>query len=305
MINFRKIYSLFNFIINSMTHLNKILLQNKKWKYFLARLIFISLSLSIYAEERTIFSYYIEWQNVSGAKGYIIQIKDKASNTEREEKLTQNNIELKVPAGYYEYRIASINKFGKPSTWTNWEEFYVEKDKPRPNSKDAKKVVEEKKLEEPKKEIKKWKWFVPSLTQFESKQKLTGSLWLLWFTGLAIYANSERVAGNQIASDKMNDPVFLSAISLGFSTPVLTDLYLREKRNEAKAEYEKHQSNQAAAGVVAILSYALQVWHAKRVADKANTTVEINARPQASIERAGGQVGNSLLSFEIKFTMSY
>ena len=276
-------------------------------------LIILSLNTSISADEKKNFTYYIEWQNVTGAKGYLIQVKDKSTGTEKEEKLNQNNVELKLPAGTYEFRIASINKFGKPSAWTNWEEFLVEKDKPRPNPKGTKqaevKVPEDKPISST--QIKKWKWFVPGLTQYQSNQKLYSGLWILWFSGLAFYANSERVAGNNLAGNNLNDPIFLSALSLG--TPVTLDLYLWTERKKAESEYNQHQSNQQAVGVVAILSYALQVWHAKRactelvecVADKANVTVELNSRPQRFSEARSMQADNPFLSFELKISMRY
>lgn len=268
-------------------------------------LLLIILNSVIFADEKKNFTYYIEWQNVAGAKGYLIQVKDKSNGTEKEEKLTQSNVELKLPAGTYEFRIASVNKFGKPSTWTGWEEFLVEKDKPRPNPKDAKqaevKVPEEK--EAPPTQIKKWKWFVPGLTQYQSNQKLYGGLWVFWFTALAAYANSERVAGNNLASNNLNDPMILSALSLG--TPVSLDLYLWSERKKAESEYNQHQSNQQAVGAVAILSYALQVWHAKRVADKSNVSIELNSRSQRLAEVRSAQADNPFLSFELKISMRY
>ncbi|HMV41734.1 MAG TPA: fibronectin type III domain-containing protein [Leptospiraceae bacterium] len=270
---------------------------------FLVLFILSFIVSSLHSEERRIFSYYIEWQNVPGAKGYMIQIKDRAANTEREEKLVQNNIELKVPSGYYEYRIASINKFGKPSSWTKWEEFYVEKDKPKPLKKDEKQVAQEVVEVEPKRNFQKWKWFIPGWTQLENNQKIKGSLWILWFTGLALYGNMERLAGNRIASDPMNDPIYLSAISIGLKTPLLGDIYLRERRNDAESEYNRHQTNQVAVGVVAILSYALQVWQARKISTS-NVTIELNQRSESFGQRVY-QAENSMYSFEMKFSMSY
>lgn len=269
--------------------------------FYLSIIIFI-LSSSIHAETKKAFTYYIEWLNVPGAKGYLIQFKDKSTGVEKEEKLTQNNIELKLPTGYYEYRIASVNKFGKPSIWTQWEEFYVEKDKPKPGKKDAKQL-EVKEAEVSKTEIKKWKWFVPGLTQYQSNQKLYASLWILWFTGLAVYGNSERLAGNNLANDPLNDPKNLSVIALG--SPVLLDLYLWDKRSQAKSQYDEHQSNQAAVGVVAILSYALQVWHAKKVSDMGNVSIELNSRSNKYVYAQGIQADNPILSFELKISARY
>ena len=286
------------------------LLIAKYIKYFYSRvnaffylsIIMFILSFSIHAETKKAFTYYIEWLNVPGAKGYLIQFKDKSTGVEKEEKLTQNNIELKLPTGYYEYRIASVNKFGKPSIWTQWEEFYVEKDKPKPGKKNAKQL-EVKEAEVSKTEIKKWKWFVPGLTQYQSNQKLYASLWILWFTGLAVYGNSERLAGNNLANDPLNDPKNLSVLALG--TPVLLDLYLWDKRSQAKSQYDEHQSNQAAVGVVAILSYALQVWHAKKVSDMGNVSIELNSRSNKYVYAQGIQADNPILSFELKISARY
>lgn len=269
---------------------------------FYLGLILISLSFALNADTKKTFTYYIEWLNVSGAKGYLIQLKDKSTGTEKEEKLTQNNIELKLPAGYYEYRIASVNKFGKPSVWTEWEEFHVEKDKPKPGKKGTKKE-EVKETQLTKTEIKKWKWFVPGLTQYQSNQRLYASLWIIWFTGLAVYGNNERLAGNSLANDPLNNPKNLSVLALG--TPILLDLYLWDKRSQAKSQYDEHQSNQAAVGVVAILSYALQVWHAKKVSEMGNVSIELNSRHQKYIYAHGIQADNPILSFELKISARY
>ena len=269
---------------------------------FYLGLILISLSFALNADTKKTFTYYIEWLNVPGAKGYLIQLKDKSTGTEKEEKLTQNNIELKLPAGYYEYRIASVNKFGKPSVWTEWEEFNVEKDNPKPGKKGTKKE-EVKETEVTKTEIKKWKWFVPGLTQYQSNQRLYASLWIIWFTGLAVYGNNERLAGNSLANDPLNNPKNLSVLALG--TPILLDLYLWDKRSQAKSQYDEHQSNQAAVGVVAILSYALQVWHAKKVSEMGNVSIELNSRHQKYIYAHGIQADNPILSFELKISARY
>lgn len=273
-----------------------------KVPFFYLSLIIFNLSFSLYADTKKTFTYYIEWVNVPGAKGYLIQLKDKSTGVEKEEKLISNNIELKLSAGYYEYRIASVNKFGKPSVWTEWEEIHVEKDKPKPGKKVAPKE-EVKETEVTKTEIKKWKWFLPGLTQYQSNQKLYASLWILWFTGLAVYGNSERLAGNSLANDPLNDPKILSVLAL--ETPVVLDLYLWDKRAQAKSDYDLHQSNQAAVGVVAILSYALQVWHAKKVSEMGNVSIELNSRSQKYVYAQGMQADNPMLSFELKISTRY
>ena len=88
-------------------------------------------------------------------------------------------------------------------------------------------------------------------------------------------------------------------------TPVSLDLYLWEKRNQAKGEYNHHQSNQVGVGALAIISYALQVWNAKRVSEKSNVLIEVYSRSNSFMETSGARMGNPLSSFEMKFSMRY
>lgn len=89
----------------------------------------------------------------------------KISNPEilvAEEKTVTSSLEFLIPAGEYEFRISALNRFGKPSSWSQWSSFQVEQDKP-------KSVVEaEKKLTAA--GVSTWKIWVPGLLPIERKE---------------------------------------------------------------------------------------------------------------------------------------
>lgn len=111
----------------------------------------------LFPQEGKLYTYYIEWQEVKGSKGYYIEIQDEKSQTEfLKQKLKTHYYEFKIPGGKYKFRIASLNKFGKPSSYTSWNSFLVDKDKTRKETKrkeeEEKAKQELKKAEEKKKE---------------------------------------------------------------------------------------------------------------------------------------------------------
>ncbi len=90
------------------------------------------ISYSAYSEERK-YTYYIEWNEVKGNNGYKVEVR-KISNPEilvAEEKTVTSSLEFLIPAGEYEFRISALNRFGKPSSWSQWSSFQVEQDRPK------------------------------------------------------------------------------------------------------------------------------------------------------------------------------
>lgn len=245
------------------------------------------ISYSAYSEERK-YTYYIEWNEVKGNNGYKVEVR-KISNPEilvAEEKTVTSSLEFLIPAGEYEFRISALNRFGKPSSWSQWSSFQVEQDRP-------KSVVEaEKKLTAA--GVSTWKIWVPGLLPIERKEYIKASLIFLWFGALA-------VAGNSFAQSATNDPAFLTLVS--FYAPLPVSIYFLQQRDGDKKEYERHQNNQVSIGLLAILSYGLNVWLEKRSFH--STTVLIESKPE-SMSRGNDsyQQSNVLFSlgrFEISF----
>ncbi|WP_394854595.1 fibronectin type III domain-containing protein [Leptospira ellisii] len=229
------------------------------------------ISISIYSEEKK-YTYYIEWNEVKGNNGYKLEIR-KPSVPDvliREDRVSVNSLEFSIPAGEYEFRISALNRFGKPSSWSQWSPFLVEHDRPKSA------VEAEKRRELTGGTFTSWKVWVPGLLPLEKKEYGRASFLLVWFGALAVAGNAERTAGNSLAESATNDPAFLTLSVLGAPLPV--SLYLLHKREEDKKEYDRHQNNQTAIGVLALLSYGLNVWLEKRSFH--STTVLIESKPE-------------------------
>jgi hypothetical protein len=69
----------------------------------------------------------LSWEEVEGAVSYNIIIKDSIGNTIIDKELDSNTITLELRPDNYKIRIASINKFGKISTWSDWADLIIEK----------------------------------------------------------------------------------------------------------------------------------------------------------------------------------
>ncbi|KON78470.1 fibronectin type III domain-containing protein [Leptospira kirschneri] len=252
------------------------------------------ISYSAYSEERK-YTYYIEWNEVKGNNGYKVEVR-KVSSPETlvaEEKTATSSLEFLIPAGEYEFRISALNRFGKPSSWSQWSSFQVEQDRP-------KSVVEaEKKLAAT--GVSTWKVWVPGLLPIERKEYIKTSLIFLWFGALAVAGNAERVAGNSFAQSATNDPTFLTLVS--FYTPLPLSIYFLHQRDGDKKEYERHQNNQVSIGLLAILSYGLNVWLEKRSFH--STTVLIESKPESIFRGNDSYIQPNVLfslgRFEISF----
>ncbi|PJZ54220.1 fibronectin type III domain-containing protein [Leptospira adleri] len=231
----------------------------------------ICISTSVYSEDKK-YLYYIEWNEVKGNNGYKIEIRKKTIEDilAMEEKVTVNSLEFKIPAGEYEFRISALNRFGKPSSWSQWSAFLVEQDRP-------KSVVEAEKKRaltgnSP------WKVWIPGLLPLERKEYGRASLVFLWFGALAVAGNAERNAGNALSHAGTNDPAFLTLVAL--TSPLPIGYFFLHQREEDKKEYDRHQNNQVSIGVIALLSYGLNVWLEKRSFH--STTVLIESKPESN-----------------------
>lgn len=263
----------------------------------MARFLFLFLSLfyifSLQAKEKT-FHFYIEWKNVEGANGYIVQLKEKNSDNVKEQKLSSNSIEFVLPIGYYEYRITAVNKFGKPSHWTAWEEFYVEKDRPKEVYKKMEAEKNEKKVS-----VSFWKYMIPGLTQYQNGDKGKAFLWIAWFSALAYTGNQQRLAGNHIADDPFNDPKNLAIISFQASTSL--DVYYWMRRDTEKQKYNERQNNQWKVAGIALTSYLLQILHARSYSETITTSFYLYPQFHSMdrIQPGSSSAGTMNFGFEI------
>ncbi|MBM9579649.1 fibronectin type III domain-containing protein [Leptospira sp. 201903070] len=227
------------------------------------------ISNSVYSEDRN-YTYYIEWNEVKGNNGYKIEIRKKGleDTIVKEEKVSTNSLEFKILAGEYEFRISALNRFGKPSSWSQWSAFLVEQDRPKSMVEAEKKQTFSGSSS--------WRIWVPGLVPLEKKEYGKASLILFWFGALAVAGNAERNAGNSLSQSSTNDPTFITLVALYSSVPV--SYYFIHQREEDKKEYNRHQSNQVGIGVLALLSYGLNVWLEKRSFH--STTVLIESKSE-------------------------
>ncbi|TGL63733.1 fibronectin type III domain-containing protein, partial [Leptospira sarikeiensis] len=74
-------------------------------------LIFFSISFGVFAEGKS-FVYYIEWKEVKGSRGYVVEVRKSVPTQELilEKKVSENEIEFSLEAGSYDYRIAALNR---------------------------------------------------------------------------------------------------------------------------------------------------------------------------------------------------
>lgn len=146
-----------------------------------------------------------------------------------------------------------------------------------------------------------WKVWVPGLLPIERKEYIKISLIFLWFGALAVAGNAERVAGNSFAQSATNDPTFLTLVS--FYAPLPLSIYFLHQRDGDKKEYERHQNNQVSIGLLAILSYGLNVWLEKRSFH--STTVLIESKPESVFRGNDSYIQPNILfslgRFEISF----
>jgi hypothetical protein len=67
----------------------------------------------------------IEWTSIENAKGYIVQIQDENQNTILEQHVSETKINFHLDPGKYRQRVGVVNKFGKISSYTEWNDFIV------------------------------------------------------------------------------------------------------------------------------------------------------------------------------------
>lgn len=96
--------------------------MQKKILIFLLNLIFILFSVQLYSQSVKSYPYYIEWEQVDGAGGYVVTVQNNKGKKVFTKQLNSKmyTIELQLPAGFYEFQIATLNKFMKVENSTEW-----------------------------------------------------------------------------------------------------------------------------------------------------------------------------------------
>ncbi|MCP5497885.1 MAG: hypothetical protein H7A23_25300 [Leptospiraceae bacterium] len=212
------------------------------------------------------YIYSLEWDTIQGSHGYRIEIQDASGKIVREEKVNGNQTDIKLPVGKYKYRISALNKFEKPSNWSEWETF----------SNLQETTLAQKDYG--------WKLYVPGYPQIKNHQIVKGNLIIAWFLLLAVADYKEWRAGNQLASNPLNDPNYLTALALAGS-PELS-IYLRENRAQDKREYNSHQQNQSYIAAIALLSYSYYIWDAKK-GNAVKVSFKLNSDRLSRIQTTG------------------
>jgi hypothetical protein len=189
------------------------------------------------------FEYFIQWEEVEGNNGYNIQVMDSNEKLVVDTIVKTNSYEFVIPLGKYKIRIAALNKFGKPSEWTKWDSFTVDKETAKPKRNLWKKT----------------KMYIPCLGFYDTGRIVAGSGCLGWYAGLGLLFNSEKKAGDLLAQKNSNDPMTLSFLS--YNQPLLLSLKMFEDKQNDRKKYEQHQKNQRSIGILAVLSYAAYVFY--------------------------------------------
>ncbi len=70
-------------------------------------------------------SVHLDWKDIPGARGYIVQFRDVGGKPVLDRKTADSKIDFSLPPGDYTVRIAGVNKFNKPGTWSAWQDISI------------------------------------------------------------------------------------------------------------------------------------------------------------------------------------
>ncbi len=92
-------------------------------------LILLTLIPKIYSQPATTeetMAFQLRWQEVTGATGYLLEIKNSSGYMVISEKMNSNVYDVvNFTSGKYEHRVGVINKFGKVGSFSDWVPFEV------------------------------------------------------------------------------------------------------------------------------------------------------------------------------------
>ncbi len=79
---------------------------------------------SLFAERdeqgRTMSGAYLQWMEVDGATGYIVEIVSEKNRPVVTRKVSSSTIRVPLPVGEYSFRVGAVNKFDKVGSWSDW-----------------------------------------------------------------------------------------------------------------------------------------------------------------------------------------
>ena len=189
------------------------------------------------------YEYFIQWEEVKGNNGYAVQVKDLEENIIVDTTVLTNSFEFGIPLGEYKIRIAALNKFGKPSEWTKWDPFTVDKETAKPKRNIWKKT----------------KKILPCLGLYDVGKPYYGTGCVSLLAGLGGLFYYEKRAGDRLAEKTLNDPDTLTILS--YYQPLLLSYKMYEDKKRDRKKYDRHQRNQAAIGATAALIYAAYIFY--------------------------------------------
>lgn len=102
--------------------------MNRKQIALAALILFlVSATFRAFAQTNESLPYYIEWELVAGAGGYDFEVVNAAGEPAFEKRLgaADNSIELNLPAGKYQFRISTLNKFLRVDSSSDWVSFTI------------------------------------------------------------------------------------------------------------------------------------------------------------------------------------
>ncbi len=96
-------------------------LPNPRWRLLVALFCLVLVSGPRHAEETASVAVELEWGSVAGAWGYVVQIRSIPDGKEVTTLRTADTrVTVELQPGSYERRVASVNKFRRPSAWSPW-----------------------------------------------------------------------------------------------------------------------------------------------------------------------------------------
>jgi hypothetical protein len=228
--------------------------------------IILFAATSLTAEQFESVELKLSWAPVETASGYVVQVESIDGKFKDQKKLKTNSLSLNLAPGEYKLRLASLNKFGKPAAWTTWKPVTLtgeEKVQSVQNLEKGEAAGVGPVLFRP-------SWLAPGLPQLlESKWK--DPYGYAWMGGILIGAGAaiaETSRGNTIATNDLNDPVYLTMVFYRQPLPLL--FYLKDRRENERASYNKSKLNQQILGSLITIAW---ITHYVKSYQSANETV--------------------------------
>lgn len=213
----------------------------------------------------------IEWRSVDGSRGYVLQLRDQNARIIIERKLQTSRTVVELQPGRYSLRVAALNKFGKPASWSAWAQISVRRPARRQTTSDppdanpdraevaAAMNAAGKKQSEHETDSGGGilRALVPGLSQYQRGQTWRGLGWMAAFGGLAATGYSYWQTGNSLSlqAEAATPLLLLSPLSGQPAAPLL----LLQNRAGSRAAYDAAQSNQRTVGLIAGVLYLLQI----------------------------------------------